>query len=198
MENGGKPLRIAVKYDEDDAIGREQAEIAKIIPGCELEEDDRTTSFERKSTRLSCLHNEISFVGHAFTSPNFSHKNRVQLIKFLNTSCKQFAATKAPNVRNLRLLSLLLLGQSIMKRYYTVKQEGKTSDVKTEILDGIRELCEGCWHSGSNYVRSAAGVTYGMIFGVTTSKELIEKMFKYNCSVLVVLSSLYAGRCMSS
>ena len=138
----------------------------------------RPTALERRSTRLATLQSEILFIGHAFSSPNFSLKNKVQLVKFLTSNSKQFAATKDPNIRNLRLLALLLVCYSIVKKYYVVAQENKSAEIKSEIFDAIRETCENCWLSTSNYVRCVAGVVYGMVFGLLTSTESIDSLFK--------------------
>lgn len=177
MESGGKSIPIAVKQ-VNDSLARERVEIAKSIVGCELVDDGDATSLERRSTRLATLQSEIMFIGHAFSSPNFSLKNKVQLVKFLTSNSKQFATTKDLTIRNLRLLALLLVCYSIVKKYYVVVQENKSIELKSEIFDAIRETCENCWLSTSNYVRCAAGIVYGMVFALYSAPESIDALFK--------------------
>jgi len=133
-------------------------------------------SKEMINTRTSLVKEQLTFIGEAFVNQIFTHKNKMQLLRFLASNVKACHAAKDPFIRIQKLFSLLIITLSIVQRIY--QEMSKNEDIDMEMLEIFKEICESSWIFVNNHARVTCALIYGMLFKLSKSVEFQETLMR--------------------
>jgi len=128
------------------------------------------------ASKTSLVKEQLNFIGDAFVNQIFTHKNKMQLLRFLASNVKACHAAKDPFIRIQKLFSLLIITLSIVNKIYLEMSKGDEMDV--EMLEIFKEICESSWIFVNNHARVTCALIYGMLFKLSKSVEFQETLMK--------------------
>ena len=129
-----------------------------------------------KNSRTSLVKEQLKFIGDAFVSQVFTHKNKMQLLKFLASNVKNSHSAKDPFLRIQKLYSLLIITLSIVHKIYNETNKGE--EVEMEMLEVFREICESSWTFVNNHARITCALIYAMLFKLSKSTDFQDALMR--------------------
>jgi len=128
-----------------------------------------------KNSRTNLVKEQLKFIGDAFVSQVFTHKNKMQLLKFLASNVKNSHAAKDPFLRIQKLFSLLVITLAIVNKIY---HENKGEEVEMEMLEVFKEICESSWTFVNNHARITCALIYAMLFKLSKSTDFQDTLMR--------------------
>ena len=173
MDFGPKNFKICTKYDSYIEYEGDSGDDKNII---EYNFSAEFSSKNFKIRRDDIISEEVNFIGVAFSFHNFSNKNKIQLIKFLQSNIKTALLIKDSVIKNQKIMSLLLITSSIVDKLNTELHDIIT--ITNDIIMAIQEICLSCWNINQNHIRALLSVIYAKLFRFSKTVEYHDILIK--------------------